>query len=79
MWPFKKKLKAKNIHPNRIVWRYTVGQSRADCSFCKREITQEETDITYYSHSGGDRRAYGTIWCNICGAVQKFDTRENYS
>ena len=57
-------------------WDSVVGQSRAKCTRCNREIEQEETKIIYV-HYSGMVRAKGEIWCSKCGAKQRFDMTED--
>ena len=73
MWPFKKKYKS--IHSERIQWGGAQGTSRAKCTFCDRNITQSETDITYHSIGSGEMRPSGKVECSICGAIDAFDRR----
>uniref|UniRef100_A0A6H1ZSQ2 Uncharacterized protein n=1 Tax=viral metagenome TaxID=1070528 RepID=A0A6H1ZSQ2_9ZZZZ len=59
-----------------LCWNSVVGQSRARCTRCDRDIEQEETKITFV-HYSGMVRAKGKIWCSKCGAKQKFDMTED--
>jgi len=72
----KTSLPVREYHPERIRWRGLEGQSLADCTYCNREITQEETDIELVSNTWGDLRARGKIWCKVCGARKVFSTVE---
>ena len=59
-----------------LCWNSVVGQSLAKCKKCNRDITQEETKITFV-HNSGMVRAKGKIWCSKCGAKQHFNMTED--